>query len=110
MSKIVWFLDIDGVINSFPAPPEVTDWKYENKIILGYSIWYAPELIKFIDDIHDSGKVEVRWLTTWEHRANENFAPEVGFRNRFEVEDRDYAYGDFAWWKADNVAKFRQKN
>jgi len=110
MSKIVWFLDIDGVINSFPTPPQVTQWNFQNKTILGYSIWYAPELIAFIDSVHESGQVEVRWLTTWEHRANDDFAPSVGFRNRFEVEERQHAYGDYSWWKADQVAKFRQAN
>lgn len=114
MTRPVWFLDIDGVINSWPKPPEDTTWGFKNVEILGYSIWYAPELIEFIDQIHFSGGAEVRWLTTWEHRANDHFAPAVGLSNRFEVHENPYAwrFGDSGpgWWKADVVERFRQEN
>lgn len=110
MAKPVWFLDIDGVINSWPKPPEQTDWEFKNVEILGYPIWYAPELIESIDRLHESGDVEVRWLTTWEHRANEAFAPGVGLRNRFEVHENPWRGFGPGWWKADVVENFRQSN
>jgi hypothetical protein len=111
--KPVWFLDIDGVINSWPKPPEDTGWEFKNVTILGYSIWYTPELIEWIDRLHESGDVEVRWLTTWEHRANDSFAPEVGFRNRFKVHENPHPHsygGGPGWWKADVVEMFRQSH
>lgn len=113
--KIVWFLDIDGVLNAFPNPPTNGEFEWKFKHIAGYPIWYAPAVIDFINAAVDSGLVEVRWLTTWEHMANEEFGPEVGIKHKFEVEvspdgiHRRNAGGVY-WWKADRIHKYKLAN
>lgn len=68
----IWLLDVDGVLNArrpaWSGAPfngraydNATEWK----------IRWAPQLIKRIKDLHQSGTVEVRWCTTWCHQADQ---------------------------------------
>lgn len=106
--KPVWFLDIDGVINSWPTPPEESPWEFQKKYINGYPIWWANEVVEFINATH-SDRAEIQWLTTWETDANVHFAPGVGITHRFEVQPRTYEGWD-RWWKAERMQMFREAN
>lgn len=81
----VWFLDVDGVLNAFPwlalqaggAAPEpawpdmeVGSCKSHASQTVAYSITFSPTLMARIRELHESGRVEVRWLTTWSSGAN----------------------------------------
>lgn len=110
MSKVTWFLDIDGVLNSFPDPPTNGELEWKNKRIAGFSIWYSPTVIDFINAAVDSELVEVVWLTTWEHMANHDFAPAVGLNGPFEVKARDKLFDSESWWKADHIKQWRNNN
>jgi hypothetical protein len=68
----IWLLDIDGVINAnrpawHAAPFNGTafdngrDWR----------IRWSPQLINRIRVLHEAGQVEVRWCSTWCHRAED---------------------------------------
>jgi hypothetical protein len=111
MTKVTWFLDIDGVLNAFPDPPTDGKLEWKNERIAGFSIWYSPTVIDFINSAVESGLVEVRWLTTWEHMANADFAPAVGLKGPWEVMERKGTYPDISgWWKADLLQAWRKDN
>lgn len=70
--KIVWLLDVDGVINAndpgWGAAPHKayvqahgTTWRFR----------WAPSLVDFIRKVALSGEVEIRWATTWVPWARE---------------------------------------
>jgi len=64
----VWLLDVDGVINaSRPgwggAPRKEHVWSISDH--QSYLMRWAPALIDRIRDLHASGRVEVRWCSTW---------------------------------------------
>jgi hypothetical protein len=106
MTQTVWFLDVDGVINAIPQEGE--EWLYESFVAKGFLITYAPELMTFIKFIHESGIVEVRWLTTWGKDANTELCEKLGLP-QFEVaKERDY-YGDM-WWKWLYLAEWADDN
>lgn len=62
----VWLLDVDGVINAnkpgWSAPPRRAT-AYADGI--GWKMRWAPALIDRIRALHASGRVEIRWATTW---------------------------------------------
>lgn len=62
----VWLLDVDGVLN---ADQPGWTWRPRQGIarVNGqkFTITWAPELVDRIWDLHRSGRVEIRWATTW---------------------------------------------
>lgn len=68
MTRPVWLLDVDGVINCtrpgwHAAPFHKTVWS--NTADREFRIRWAPALIQRIRALHRSGLVEIRWCTTW---------------------------------------------
>lgn len=106
----VWFLDVDGVINSVGQPKpkhgrhELVDVQTSNG--RSYGIRYFPHLIARINDLHHSGLVDVVWLTTWNDDAPQRLAPAVGLDDfpvlpdpqRPDWTSHPYAH-DRTWWK-----------
>lgn len=76
MSVPVWLLDIDGVINAATIKPDPHvyppgSWK-EGRAVCGersWHIWWSQPVIDFINAVHDAGRAEIRWHTTWQHEA-----------------------------------------
>lgn len=76
--KPVWLLDIDDVINAgigrndrFPVniwPSR--DW-IDTKALSSrtFRIVAARPVLNFIRKVHEAGRVEIRWHTTWQHNA-----------------------------------------
>ena len=64
----VWLLDVDGVVNAtrpgWGGPPRKSHvWSESDRY--SYIIRWAPPLIDRIRALHESGRVTVRWCTTW---------------------------------------------
>jgi hypothetical protein len=79
----VWLLDVDGVLNAATGTPDETAWpawRTGRATAAGgrWQITWAPPVIEAIRRIHDTGSVDVLWLTTWEDAANESLAPLLG--------------------------------
>jgi hypothetical protein len=62
----VWLLDVDGVLNAtrpgWRAPPRLGDASAGG---FTFTIRWAPPLIERIALLHEAGRVEVRWATSW---------------------------------------------
>lgn len=68
MAATVWLLDVDGVLNANrpgwgAAPRRGT--AFASDVRQGFTIRWAPALIRRIRDLHRTGLVEIRWCTTW---------------------------------------------
>lgn len=66
-------LDIDGVLNAFERDEDSLDgWErgYATSDGTSWSITYCPEVVAALRELHESGAVEIQWLTTWGHDAN----------------------------------------
>ncbi len=121
-STPIWFLDVDGVINAItsrdtdrfqsgranPDGPGAGNYQF--------SIRWDASIIARINELQDSGRVKVMWLTTWGSGANGQLRELIGI-NELEVADeppsmRGYAsYDDNepapgGWWKAGTVRTF----
>lgn len=116
----IWFLDVDGVINACPweavhrnietpkpAWPDlrVTQVRSHGGQKRPYQIIYSPTLISLIRDLHTSGIVEVRWLTTWANGANNHLRHHLGLPElqlagpHPTKKEMKAADGRGVWWK-----------
>ncbi len=112
-------LDVDGVLNVFlrgaikepfgdyrsiNARPTVHDHEYE--------ITFSPTVIKTLLDLHESGALEIVWLTTWGRGANGELSERIGLPGNFRVAGERPANAAFvpletnsvsneqdSWWK-----------
>lgn len=118
MTRPVWLLDVDGVINmhGWAASKIKVMWGDTERVnVIGFPIVYSPTMLKRIRTMHDNGMAEVRWLTTWEDQANADLAPSLGFMDDLVVsgrreesqlerprkfsESRQSYREDVGWWK-----------
>lgn len=81
MSKPVWLLDLDGVVNACPRLPDPppacwpADQWIQAEVKNGHSdvawpILAARPVLHFIAAVHAVGQAEVRWHSTWQEEAN----------------------------------------
>ncbi len=95
MSKPVWLMDVDGVLNDWRAP-QAEGW-VRFPTDHGFNMTFDPTLMERILRLHNDGEVEVKWLTTWCHDANKMLREEFGFAEDLDVLGYD-------WYKKDRVS------
>jgi hypothetical protein len=111
MQVPVWLLDLDGVINAACKSLPTHAWPKHawREVTVGDSkgqsvpIKTAQPVVDFIREIHESGRAEIRWHTTWQQDAlgvgRELGLPEFAvaeapeYQQLHEFLDRD------RWWK-----------
>ena len=77
MTVPVWLLDIDGVLNAAAKKPDrnvwpAADWIEGRAHEAGGAAWRilaARPVVDFIRGVHEEGRAEIRWHTTWQHDA-----------------------------------------
>lgn len=112
----VWLLDIDGVINAISRKPDTSVWPRDQWATGSaecdgqeWPILWSRPVVDFIREVHESGRAEVRWHTTWQHEAT-NLAALVGLPAMPVAEASEYADqathaahaiadGRPSWWK-----------
>lgn len=76
----VWLLDIDGVLNAISGKPDRTVWPANDwrrfdatdaRTDTTWPILAAQPVADFIRQVHQAGRAEVRWHTTWQQSARE---------------------------------------
>jgi hypothetical protein len=98
-------LDVDGVLNAgrFDAPQ---GWR--RGTFNGYQLCWDPTITARLREWHDSGRVELRWLTTWSTDADRLLAEPMGLPRGLQTYTRaDVAPTGFlgalrgasGWWK-----------
>lgn len=104
----VWLLDLDGVVNAasrtFPthAWPAET-WQgieVEDEEGITWPIKAARPVVEFIKGVHEAGRAEIRWHTTWQahalHVGRQIGLPDFGVQEAPEYKE----YGAEGWWKS----------
>ncbi|WP_349826896.1 HAD domain-containing protein [Brevibacterium litoralis] len=105
--KVTVFLDVDGVLNSYPVPrlrflrerrKRVHAWKFV--------LDYRPKIVRWLEKLVATRQVEIVWLSTWSHRCTTEIEPKLGFTGTYDVipmpDDtmNRYAGDPNRWWKA----------
>lgn len=94
----LWLLDVDGVLNAVcgSLPPG-----YVRDRINGYTITWSPAIIERIAALHNAGRVEVAWLTTWCEDADALLAEPLGLpRGLTCMGSADHKAIHDTWWKS----------
>jgi hypothetical protein len=63
----VWLLDVDGVINVDKPGKAWSEAPFHATVFadVDFKLRWSPSLVRWISHLHSSGRVEVRWCTTW---------------------------------------------
>ncbi len=98
-------LDVDGVLNAACAdPPE----GWQRGRFNGYVLSWDPTITARLREMHDAGRVEIQWLTTWTTDADRLLAEPMGLPRGLVTHARADAApvgflgrsgGISGWWK-----------
>lgn len=100
MTRPIWLLDVDGTIAPLRQDgASQTRFLYDHARPGLLSVPYDAHIVSRIQTLHDSGQVEVRWLTTWAAEALADWLA-VGLGPFERVEPR---VGRWSWEKANAV-------
>jgi hypothetical protein len=98
-------LDVDGVLNAVhPRLPE--GWR--RGIYNGFQLSWDPTVLARLRGLHEAGRVELQWLTTWTEKADQLLAEPMGLPRGLRTHSRDGAVptgfggrlcGASGWWK-----------
>ncbi|WP_347057356.1 HAD domain-containing protein [Blastococcus sp. HT6-30] len=100
----VLLLDVDGVLNALRRDlPE--GWR--RGTFAGYVLSWDPTVVARLRAWHESGQVELQWLTTWTERADRLLAEPMGLPRGLRTHSRDALPTGFGgrlgglsgWWK-----------
>ena len=101
----VLLLDVDGVLNAVRLDlPE--GWR--RGTYNGYSLSWDPTVTARLRELHESGRVELQWLTTWTSMADELLAEPMGLPRGLRTHSREDVLptgfggerrGIPGWWK-----------
>lgn len=102
----ILLLDVDGVLN---APCRDLPEGWERGYFNGFVLAWDPTVTARLGELHKSGRVEIRWLTTWTTDADRLLAGPMGLPRGLTAYERDTGPSGFAgpwggrsgWWKLD---------
>lgn len=101
----VLLLDVDGVLN---APRTDLPEGWQQGRFNGFVLSWDPTVTARLRELHETGRVEIQWLTTWAEDADRLLAEPMGLPRGLRVHARDgvaptgYAgplTGVSGWWK-----------
>jgi HAD domain in Swiss Army Knife RNA repair proteins len=107
----ILLLDVDGVLNAarFDLPE---GWR--RGTFNGFVLSWDPTVTRRLRRLHDSGRVEIQWLTTWATNADQLLAEPMGLPRGLKTHARAGAAptgflgplgGGAGWWKLDLARK-----
>ena len=101
----ILLLDVDGVLNAALLDlPE--GWR--RGTFNGFLLSWDPTVTARLRQLHESGRVEIQWLTTWAEKADELLADPMGLPRGLRVHARPgvastgfsgQLRGVSGWWK-----------
>lgn len=111
-ARPVWLLDIDGVINALSAGPVVDAFppeQWEQHVVhamlpglgrVALQILVARPVLDFVAAVHESGRAEVLWHSTWRETATTDLAPLLGLPDiPISVAPEWHERPIAQWWK-----------
>jgi len=107
----ILLLDVDGVLNAARIDlPE--GWK--RGTFNGFVLSWDPTITRRLRELHESGRLEIQWLTTWTTNADRLLAEPMGLPRGLVTHARADAAptgflgvlrGHPGWWKLDEARK-----
>ena len=101
----VLLLDVDGVLN---APRADLPEGWQRGRFNGFLLSWDPTVTARLRELHEAGRVEIQWLTTWAEDADRLLAEPMGLPRGLRTHAREGlvptgysgpAGGDSGWWK-----------
>ena len=101
MSGVHVYLDVDGVLNAFPASHD-PGWGWGQSEVVNvnrFPICYSPAMVDALNALSEVARFH--WLTTWREDAPSLLAPTIGLIGTdWPVLDApEFFGGKHGWWK-----------
>lgn len=116
-SPVRIFLDVDGVLNSYPVPePRFSRERRRAVSAWAYELHFRPRIVTMLEKFVRRRYAQLVWLSTWSHLCTEELEPKLGFTRTYAVEPMPdssfnyYADDPHTWWKAKAVERFLRDN
>ena len=84
----ILLLDVDGVVN---APRGRLPPGWQQGRFNGFILSWDPTVTARLRGLHEAGRVEIQWLTTWTSDADRLLAEPMGLPRGLKVHDREDA-------------------
>lgn len=96
-------MDVDGPLNILQV--RMVEGSRLFRAGNGFQIMYKPDILKRLAALHEEGRVELQWLTTWEEQADLHLAEEFGLPRGLTIAGTyaEHSQGDSFWWKLNVV-------
>lgn len=105
--KPVLLLDVDGVVNALSRRGWPDDTIWADLRIGRYRIQIAHPVVDWLQRLHDEGRVEVQWHTTWQDLVyqitNQLGLPKAPITDAPEI--TTFTDGSDGWWKIPAVTR-----
>jgi hypothetical protein len=107
----ILLLDVDGVLNA--ARMDLPEG-WERGTFNGFVLTWDPTVTARLRELHESGRVEIQWLTTWAWNADQLLAEPMGLPRGLKTHAEEGATptgflgafgGASGWWKLDLARK-----
>lgn len=109
MTIPVWLLDVDGVINAITGKAPSGPWPrnawrlFDHTNTLTGEVWpirTAQPVVDFIRKVHEQGRAQIRWHTTWQESAND-LGAELGLPEFSVLAAPEFTNNAtrHSWWK-----------
>lgn len=95
--KPIAFLDVDGNVHTAVDPAnDFSDPRVPWALNEDLGVRYNPKIADWIQELHEVA--ELRWLTSWGHRARTELSPALGLPDfPAIVEQEEHRYPEFDW-------------
>ena len=100
----ILLLDVDGVLNA--VGPDAAE-RWQRGVFNGFTVYWDPTITARLREWHESGRVEIQWLTTWADNADTWLAEPLGLPRGLRTRASGAAPtgflgrrgGEAGWWK-----------
>src|ERR671921_2514244 len=82
----ILLLDVDGVLN---APRRKLPEGWRQGTFNGFRLSWDPTVTARLREMHESGRVEIQWLTTWAENADKLLAEPMGLPRGLRTHARE---------------------
>jgi len=107
VEKPLLLLDVDGVLNGLVMKLPAG---WETGMFNGYRICWDPSVVSRLRALHDEGRVEIQWLTTWCEDADRLLAEPMGLPRGLVTHSEHRTERLPGWWKLHHAREIAESD
>lgn len=112
MNKPIIALDVDGALSPVTTAgdeldPKLKAWdSYSQGSPKSFEAWIADGVLDFLKSVHEKGRAEIRWHTSWGSAVHWSLEPDFGLPHWERIPE----VSSTKWWKLAALEEVHQSN